>query len=264
VRFTCPKCGKKYASSSEPAPGKAYRLRCEACGEPIVLRAGAVVGSAPTPPPGASAVPRSSATGAPEARSAAAPTPIATETKTATATPASTATPTEPSTAPAAEPSESSIPSVSSSSVIPIPTGTPTPGPPSPAPPPKPEEGPLDLGLSLTPTPGEVQSLGDPFAAAARASLPADYGAAAGGAAPDPIAALGRDPSAAPPRREPVAPSFSSIRKPAARRPSAILLLLAAGFAVVLGVLAFAIVKGKMADGAAGQRAPAAQRQATP
>ncbi len=37
VRFTCPRCGKKYASADEPAPGRVYSLTCR-CGTKITVK----------------------------------------------------------------------------------------------------------------------------------------------------------------------------------------------------------------------------------
>ena len=33
MRFTCDRCGKRYASVDEPVPGRIYRVRCGSCGE---------------------------------------------------------------------------------------------------------------------------------------------------------------------------------------------------------------------------------------
>jgi DNA-directed RNA polymerase subunit RPC12/RpoP len=49
VKFSCERCGKRYATAAPPVPGRVYRLRCKACGHVIVLKA--VPGSpAPTQP----------------------------------------------------------------------------------------------------------------------------------------------------------------------------------------------------------------------
>lgn len=37
MRFTCPRCGKKYASADEPAPGRVYSLTCR-CGTKITVK----------------------------------------------------------------------------------------------------------------------------------------------------------------------------------------------------------------------------------
>lgn len=237
MRFTCPKCGKKYASSAEPAPGKAYRLKCKACGEPIVLRAGGIVGSA-TPAPGTLPVAPAAAPERPASPTAAEASP--------------------PRPLPEPTPASISIPSV-----------TPTPaalGPPPPAPPPAPpDDTSLDLDQLLAdtgPPSGGPSSGTDPFAAAARASLPDGYGASGG--APDPIAALTREPGAeAPSRREIAPPSFASIPKPPRQRSGvAVILLLAAGLLALMAVLGYAILRGQGSDASetAAPKPPAAAR----
>jgi hypothetical protein len=90
--------------------------------------------------------------------------------------------------------------------------------------------------------PGDPFSPGDPLAAAARASLPEGYGSAGG--APDPLAALGREPVGAPARSASEAPRFASVAKPRAERNVATLVLLALGLVVLLAVLAFAVFRG--------------------
>lgn len=37
MKFACDRCGKRYASVDEPAPGRVYRIRCK-CGHVIVVR----------------------------------------------------------------------------------------------------------------------------------------------------------------------------------------------------------------------------------
>jgi DNA-directed RNA polymerase subunit RPC12/RpoP len=71
VKFSCERCGKKYATSDTPQPGRVYKLKCKACGHLIVVK-GAIAGATTAPPAVAAGVPA----GAPEAplRSAAEPT----------------------------------------------------------------------------------------------------------------------------------------------------------------------------------------------
>jgi DNA-directed RNA polymerase subunit RPC12/RpoP len=38
MRFVCDRCGKKYATAGDPAPGKVYKLKCKACGHLIVVK----------------------------------------------------------------------------------------------------------------------------------------------------------------------------------------------------------------------------------
>jgi hypothetical protein len=49
VKFTCDRCGKKYATAEDPAPGRVYKLKCKACGQVIVVRAAAGGPGAPAP-----------------------------------------------------------------------------------------------------------------------------------------------------------------------------------------------------------------------
>jgi DNA-directed RNA polymerase subunit RPC12/RpoP len=39
VKFVCDGCGKKYATAEDPSPGKVYKLKCKACGHLIVVKA---------------------------------------------------------------------------------------------------------------------------------------------------------------------------------------------------------------------------------
>ncbi len=41
MKFACERCGKKYATAEDPAPGRVYKLKCKACGHIIVVRASA-------------------------------------------------------------------------------------------------------------------------------------------------------------------------------------------------------------------------------
>ena len=38
MKFVCDRCGKKYATAGDPAPGKVYKLKCKACGHLIVVK----------------------------------------------------------------------------------------------------------------------------------------------------------------------------------------------------------------------------------
>jgi len=38
MKFVCDRCGKKYATAEDPAPGKVYKLKCKACGNLIVVK----------------------------------------------------------------------------------------------------------------------------------------------------------------------------------------------------------------------------------
>ncbi len=55
MRFSCDRCGKRYATADEPVPGRVYKLPCRRCGHAIVVRVpSAVVAplAAPPLPPG--------------------------------------------------------------------------------------------------------------------------------------------------------------------------------------------------------------------
>ena len=39
MKFSCDRCGKKYATAETPAPGRVYKLKCKACGHLIVVKA---------------------------------------------------------------------------------------------------------------------------------------------------------------------------------------------------------------------------------
>jgi len=51
VRFSCERCGKKYATAEDPAPGRVYKLKCKACGHLMVVKASAAP-AAVEPPSG--------------------------------------------------------------------------------------------------------------------------------------------------------------------------------------------------------------------
>lgn len=38
MKFSCDRCGKKYATAETPAPGRVYKLKCKACGHLIVVK----------------------------------------------------------------------------------------------------------------------------------------------------------------------------------------------------------------------------------
>jgi DNA-directed RNA polymerase subunit RPC12/RpoP len=39
VKFSCERCGKRYATAETPAPGRVYKIKCKACGHLIVVKA---------------------------------------------------------------------------------------------------------------------------------------------------------------------------------------------------------------------------------
>ncbi|HET8539864.1 MAG TPA: cell envelope integrity protein TolA [Anaeromyxobacter sp.] len=55
MKFSCERCGKKYATAENPAPGRVYKLKCKACGHLIVVKASSGSGPALEAPAGSSA-----------------------------------------------------------------------------------------------------------------------------------------------------------------------------------------------------------------
>jgi hypothetical protein len=51
VKFSCERCGKRYATAEDPAPGRVYKLKCKACGNLIVVRPGSSKAAAPVSAP---------------------------------------------------------------------------------------------------------------------------------------------------------------------------------------------------------------------
>jgi DNA-directed RNA polymerase subunit RPC12/RpoP len=225
VKFSCERCGKKYATAEPPAAGKVYKLKCKGCGHLIVIRvpgtAGATTG---TPAPGrGSAALRSGAPAAPARRGngarAGAPR-ISTE--------------------------DTSRVSIAAAA------RTPTPAPAEIRPP---DPGYIDLFSDLS-APGVGDSAGSPksddaLRAAARASLPEAYPAAA-----DPLAPLGGA-NAAPGAALPV-PQVPEIAAPPRRRSTVLVVLIGVGVAVVAGILVFVLL------GSGARTPPATQRPPPP
>ncbi len=253
MKFACERCGKKYATAETPAPGRVYKIKCKACGHLIVVKATA--GGATT---------ASTEMRAPTSVGMRAPDPV------------TTPTPRHPASTPdlhleigAPEPAdplpsskgdstqEISMTGISAASI----TAEQTP--------------PADAGyvdLFADAPKEELPPQDDPFLAAARASLPAGYGAGAG--APDPFSPFAEDLSAPPapaPQPPPAAghaptttPKLPDIRKPPPQKSALPLILIGAGGLVLVGILAFVLLGGK--TGAPPQppvqRQPQAQAQA--
>ncbi|WP_242396038.1 zinc-ribbon domain-containing protein [Anaeromyxobacter oryzisoli] len=38
MKFSCARCGKRYATAEQPVPGRVYKLKCKACGHVIVVK----------------------------------------------------------------------------------------------------------------------------------------------------------------------------------------------------------------------------------
>jgi len=228
VKFSCDRCGKKYATADNPQPGRVYKLKCKACGHLIVVKplpatsAGPAVTPAPTgaaPPPEVELV-----IGQPE------PTPV----EVPRAAPPMSLVPIAAD--PTAEVSSSSLRSVPAEEEFRPPPGDTgyvdlfaEPGKPESAPPPPPSA--------------------DPFLHAARASLPESF---SGGASADPFApiraelqaAAGEEP--APEISHPLpTPKVPEIPKPPEQKQGASLVLIGVGVALLLAILGFVVFRSK-------------------
>ncbi|HEX9049678.1 MAG TPA: zinc-ribbon domain-containing protein, partial [Anaeromyxobacter sp.] len=236
MKFTCERCGKKYATAEDPAPGRVYKLRCKACGHLIVVKAAAA--AAPGQPPSAP------------------PEPPSIGLEIGTPEPAQIPAPPVPAGRPAlGSTAEASAAAMRSQHDLEL---TPRQG----------DSGYVDLFADVPDGPANLAQKGeDPFLAAARASLPETHGSAALEASPDPFADLRDDLSAAAPsepapRSQPSVPKVPVIPKPEDQGRSVVpLVLIGAGVAVMVGILAFAL----LSSGRRGPpRAPPPPAVATP
>jgi hypothetical protein len=243
VKFSCERCGKKYATAETPAPGRVYKIKCKACGHLIVVKASAggpaTASTEMRPPslPGIPAVDPASLSPRPEPHPAATP-----EIQLAI----------EPL-APARTPGLSGPPLVSEGTQeISVHAASAE----IEARPPAADPGYVDLFAD--PTKSEpLKPADDPFLAAARASLPDGYGASAA----DPLGALRdelnaaalaqeRTPSPPPPPPPPVhappaaVPKIPVIPKPPQQKNMMPVILIGAGSAVLVGILAFVLLSG--------------------
>ena len=57
MKFSCERCGKRYATAEAPAPGRVYKIRCKACGHLIVVKGAAAPSSPAATSPAASRPP---------------------------------------------------------------------------------------------------------------------------------------------------------------------------------------------------------------
>jgi DNA-directed RNA polymerase subunit RPC12/RpoP len=294
VKFSCERCGKKYATAETPAPGRVYKIKCKACGHLIVVKASPAaaqtattelrpssVAEARTPPP---ATEGRTSTGS----FAALPPPDAApllDLEVAPPEPAGSGPaleplppePTPPPEAPAPETpadgartngtyrgfAEEPAPPADpfANLLTPAPRAAPTPPPTAPPS----EGGYVDLfGESKSDMAAADLSPGgpadDPFVAAARASLPETYGKSA--PAPDPFAPLREDPAA------PAAQSATQsaikvpdLAKPPQEKSSGPIVLIGVGALVLVGILVFVLLGGKKV---APPPAPVAQQVAAP
>ncbi|HEY6004760.1 MAG TPA: zinc-ribbon domain-containing protein, partial [Anaeromyxobacter sp.] len=217
MKFSCERCGKKYATADPPSPGKVYKLKCKACGHLIVVRAAASAAAQPDAPGTAAAVPASLeipdlplAYGAPEA-----------------AAPARNGAPEGAPQIPGDETSQVAIEPAAAAEEE--------------ARPPQGDSGYVDLFSDLTPVHGMEVAPGDPLFAAARASLPEAYGSAGG--APDPFAALARKGGGARSAQPPSSmPKIPVIPKPPPHGIGLPIALIGGGVAVLVGILAFVLL----------------------
>jgi DNA-directed RNA polymerase subunit RPC12/RpoP len=263
VKFSCARCGKKYATAETPAAGKVYKIKCKACGHLIVVKASSAEQQsattelrAPTAadvPSHPAATPASELTsggeapgvaleiGAPEPHGEAASPASLDELPALTPSPNAGLPPVRlphlDTTAEVALPL-AAAPEPTPARVIPPPVVVAPPPPPPPAPVPA-ASGYVDLFADVKPEPEKPAD--DPFLAAARASLPDDYGKSA--PAPDPFAPLGvpAERSAAP---APAAPKVPVLATPAQKKSSGPLYLIVAGAVVLVGILAFVLLGG--------------------
>jgi len=266
VKFSCERCGKKYATAETPAPGRVYKIKCKACGHLIVVKASA--GAKQT------ATTELRASPAVEART---PAPLSAEAATTTGIFAALPPPEPP---PLLDlevaPPEPAGPGPALEPLPPEPT--PPPGvsalePPaevaalaSPPPAPPSEGGYVDLfGESKSDTPAadlaKRPTADDPFVAAARASLPDGYGQ--GAPAPDPFAPLREELEKAAPSALSATQSavkVPDLAKPPQKKSTGPIALIAVGALGLVGILVFVLAGGKKVS--APPPAPIAQVQA--
>jgi DNA-directed RNA polymerase subunit RPC12/RpoP len=204
VKFSCERCGKKYATADPPSPGKVYKLKCKACGHLIVVRAAA----APAPSLEIPDLPLLSGT----------PEPVAPSRNGASA-------------------GAPQMPGDATSQVAIEPAGLAE----EEVRPPHGDPGYVDLFSDLTPAHGAEVAPADPFFAAARASLPEAYGRAGG--APDPFAPLARERAGARSGQPPSSiPQIPVIPKLPPHKNGLPIALIGGGVAVLVGILAFVLL----------------------
>lgn len=253
MKFSCERCGKRYATAETPAPGRVYKLKCKACGHLIVVRAssGSSTAAASTRgpggmPPGDGTPHRPGSETTPEiALEIAVPEQGSTN---GSGGPLGIGEATVEISVP---PEISMMPEISTtppeiSTTPELPVAVP---PEEDFKPPPGDTGYVDLfsdvgGSGAAPLRPREEKPDDPFLAAARASLPESYGSA--GPAPDPFGPLRegalREGGEAPARTPPPLPKIPVIPKPPPQKTALPLGLIGGGVAVLVGILAFVLV----------------------
>jgi hypothetical protein len=222
VKFSCERCGKKYATADKPVSGRVYKLKCKACGHLIVVRPTAD-GQAPATPVPAGAP--TQAIGAPPEVTLEIGTPES-ATPTPAPIPAARAVPplprafeptTQVSSAPAAE-DEFKLKSGDTDYVDLFADGPPAPRPPA--------DDPFAAAAAAHGAPASPALDKDPFADV-RAELAA-------------VAAAEARPDASPPLTTPKVPD---IPRPPPQKQGSPVLLIGGGVLVMIGIMVFALVK---------------------
>jgi len=237
VKFSCERCGKKYATAETPAPGRVYKIKCKACGHLIVVKASAGVVATATTEMRPPAMPSTAVEG-----SGLADHPQATpEVQLEIAAP-EPAYPSSPPELPAATAEMNGALTGAKAGGAPqdllAETG---------------EAGYVDL-FADSPQKESSAQYEDPFVAAARASLPDGYGTTS--PAPDPFAPLREElttpppePLASPPP-QPKVPKVPVILKRSQEPSATPVILIGAGGLVLVGILAYVLLSGKKAPAA--------------
>jgi TolA protein len=258
VKFVCERCGKKYATAEDPAPGRVYKLKCKACGNLISVRAssGGAATSSGTKPArretmSVPAIPPPRPSDPPEVPlEIAAPEPAAAVPDLLAGLPG---LPLGDST------TEISMSSISPSQEETPPSGTPGTG-----------AGYVDLFADLATAGTSVEAKKeDPFLAAARASLPDTFGSG-GSPAPDIFGSMRNDrlppldPDPSGHHRAPPTPKIPVIPKPPQQKSGAPIALIAGGLVVLVGILAFTLFGTNKKAQPGAQAAAQSQAQSRP
>jgi DNA-directed RNA polymerase subunit RPC12/RpoP len=247
VKFSCDRCGKKYATAETPAPGRVYKLKCKACGHLIVVK---------TPAAGPAVTPSAARPPADE-RASTAPQPPPPEVEVEVGQPPQDAPPYE-------FPASSQVPSSAGEPTAEISMWAgeePKPQPPAA------EGGYVDIFAdSAAPASSPAPEEDDPFLKAARGSLPDNF---AGGAGLKDSFSDMRAEIEAPRQAHEVPPPSAFAPPPRAaedkKKSSLPVALIGIGFAVVVGIVVLvAVTSGKKAAPAPAPRPVAAAPVAAP